>query len=196
MFLPETRNAMASSVCCGTTVARLLACSTSVEWSYERVQGPSMPFRPRSRSTCCAHRRLLGAPTLHRGRNPHGLAIFCDRPAGDVDSGLAQLSDDCIVGQHILWAFRLNELPYAVPDRFGRVGFAAISRGNGRGEKIFELEYSAIGCQVLVGRHPRDGGFVHLDCVRHRLEIERTQVLHAQGEKSALLANDLAREDR
>ena len=49
----------------------------------------------------CPSRRLLFPPALHRGRNPHRLAIFCDRSAGDVDAGLAQLLHDGVVGQHV-----------------------------------------------------------------------------------------------
>src|SRR5437588_13047234 len=49
-----------------------------------------------------ADRRLLLAPPLHRRGDPHRLAIFRDRPAGDVDARHAQFLHDGVVGEHVL----------------------------------------------------------------------------------------------
>ena len=51
--------------------------------------------------------------------------------------------------------------------------FAAVDRLNGRGEEILQFETAAIGRHVFVGGHPRHRRFMHLDRVRHRLEVER-----------------------
>src|SRR5208283_3753260 len=60
---------------------------------------------------------LLLPPSLHRGWNAHGLAIFRHRPPRDVDACLAQLVDDGIVGQHVAGALGIDQLPDAVAHR-------------------------------------------------------------------------------
>src|SRR5262249_11429565 len=100
-----------------------------------RGSGRSSPRR--------THRRLLVAAPLHRGRYTHGLAVFCDGSPRDVDTRLAQLVDDRVVGQDVLRALRFDHLPDAVTHRFGRVGLAAVGGGDRRREEIFQLEYAA-----------------------------------------------------
>ena len=77
--------------------------------------------------------------------------------------------------------------------RFGRMGLAAVGRRDRGGEEILQFETAAIGRHVFVGGHPRHRRFVHLDRVRHRLEVERAQMCHAVGEEAVLLAHDLGR---
>ena len=113
MFLPDTRN--------GMDRLRLL--------SQQRRAGRdarSQPSRMNCRDACQltyepppaavnahndarpdhqAHRGLLVPPALHRGRNPHRLAIFGDRAAGDIDAGAAQNVDDGVVRQHVWTGF-------------------------------------------------------------------------------------------
>src|SRR3954469_4587595 len=51
-------------------------------WKTERVAA--------LHSRGCAERGLLLLPSLHGGRNSHGLPVFCDGPPSDVDTCIAQ----------------------------------------------------------------------------------------------------------
>src|SRR5579862_932603 len=89
-----------------------------------RVNATRSPLRERaasSRSGSCTlpcsvrNCALLLATPLHRGGDPHGLAVFRDGPAGDVDAGLAQFLDDGIVREHAGRGLGIDQLLDAVP---------------------------------------------------------------------------------
>src|SRR6202030_3301493 len=44
-------------------------------------------------------RTVLVAATLHRGRDPHRLAVFRDRATRDINTGFAQSFHDGVVGE-------------------------------------------------------------------------------------------------
>src|SRR5690349_11061783 len=117
-FLPEMRNGMATV-------------PFASQWS-----SPASPRR--------AERRLLVAAPLDRGRDAHGLAVFCDGSPRDVDAGLAQLVDDGVVGEHVLRAFGFDHLTDAVAHRLSRVRLATVGGCDRRGEEIFQLEDAAV----------------------------------------------------
>src|SRR3954469_2260692 len=81
-----------------------------------------------------AGERLLLAPALHRGRDAHRFAVFCNRSPRNVDAGLAQPFHDGIVGQHLGGTFGFDQLFDAVAHRFGRMGFAAVGGRYRRGK--------------------------------------------------------------
>src|SRR5215467_11099341 len=138
MFLPETRNGMTRPL---------------IAWfgrSRKRALPQDCPS-PAARSSSLAHGRrgsgrergLLLPPTLHRGGDAHGLAIFCDGSPRDVDPRRAQLFHDGIVGQDLVGAFGVDELADAVAHRLRGMGLPAVRRRDRRGEEIFQLEYAA-----------------------------------------------------
>ena len=137
-----------------------------------------------------AEHALLVAAALHRGRNSHRFAVLRDRAAGDINARFAQSFHDGVVGQDHRGVFRIDQLLDVVTHRFRRMGLAAVGRRDRGGEEIFQFETAAIGRHVFVGGDPRHRRFMHLDRVRHRLEIERPQMRHAMGEEAVLLAHD------
>ena len=133
---------------------------------------------------------MLVAATLDRRRNSHGLAVFRDRAAGDIDAGRAQLLHDGVVGQDLARVFGLDQLLDMVANGFGGMRLATVGGCNRGGEKIFQFEYPAVGRHVFVGGDARDRGFMHADGVRHGLEIERAQMANTVGKEGVLLAHD------
>ena len=85
----------------------------------------------------------------------------------------------------------LDQLADAVAHGFGGVGLAAVGSRDRRGEEEFHLEDAARGRQVFVGGDPADGRFVHADRVGDGLQVQRAQVLDAEGQEGVLLAHDL-----
>ena len=71
---------------------------------------------------------LLGAPPLHRGRNPHRFAVFGNCPARDIDARLAQLFHDGVIREHVAAVLGVDQLPDAVAHRLGGMRFAAVRR--------------------------------------------------------------------
>src|SRR5665213_3016336 len=148
-------------------------------------------------------RRLSASPSgarpehpaaLHRRGYAHGLAVFGHRAPGYIDAGLLEDIDDRIVGVDVALEFlAVDEPADLVADRLGGMGLvAAFDGGDRRGEEELHLEHPARGCEVFVGGHPADGGFVHADGVGDSLEVQRPQMLDAEGEETVLLADDLA----
>src|SRR6202171_2532639 len=86
-----------------------------------------------------AHRSLLLAPALHRGRYAHRLAIFGDGAARDLDSSAAQPFHDGVVREHRPRALGIDELLDSVADRLRGMGFAAVGSRDRRGKEIFQL---------------------------------------------------------
>ena len=91
-----------------------------------------------------------------------------------------------------LAALGVDQLADLVAHAFGRMGLAAGAGGDRGGEEELHLEHAARRGQVLVRGHPADGGLVHADGVGHGLQVQRPQVLDAEGEEAVLLAHDLA----
>jgi len=61
---------------------------------------------------------VLLAPTLHRGRDPHRLAILRHGAARNIDPGVAQLLHDAVVRQNRLRVLGNDQLLDAVANRF------------------------------------------------------------------------------
>src|SRR3954453_13459746 len=113
-FFPETRNGM----------------------TCLRSPGPTLTARidrsPRQRGKARGLRCecLLLAPALNRRGYPHRLPVFCNRPARNVDAGLAQPVDDRIVGEHVACDFGIDELLDPMPHRFRGMRLAAVRCGD------------------------------------------------------------------
>ena len=122
-----------------------------------------------------AKHALFVAAALHRGRNSHGLPVFRHGAAGDINAGFPQSFHDGVVREDGPWALGIDQLLDVVADRLRRMGLAAVGRRDRRGEKILQFKTAAIGRHVFVGGHARHRRFVHLDRVRHRFQVERSQ---------------------
>src|SRR3546814_3063710 len=75
-------------------------------------------------------------------------------------------------------ALGLDQQLDAMAHRFGGMG-CAVGAGNGRGEKILQLEGAARRGDVLVRGHSADRRFVHLDFGSDVAQRERLHVLDA-----------------
>ena len=78
----------------------------------------------------------------------------------------------------------VDQLADAMAHRFGGVRLLAVGRGDGGGEEVLELEHAARRRHVLVGGDAAHRRFVHRDGIRHRLQVERLQVLRCRGSGS------------
>ena len=81
-------------------------------------------------------------------------------------------------------ALGLDHLADLVAHALGRMGRAAVRRGDGGGEEEFHLEHAARRGHVFVGGDPADGGFVHADGLGDGLQVQRPQVLDADRPES------------
>src|SRR5215470_13260662 len=91
----------------------------SLHPGYNRTQSPI-------RSGKSIHVRdiagsLLVAAPLDRRWNSHRLAVFGDGSACNVDAGIAQVLDNCIVRHNVVHGFRVDELLDAVSHGFCRM---------------------------------------------------------------------------
>ncbi len=154
----------------------------------------------RERSDICGAERtlpssaLLVTAALHRGGNPHGFAVLRDRAAGNINARGAQAFHDGVVGQDrrrrfaesiscLMW-WRTASAECASPPSAEAIEAV---------KKYFNSKRAAIGRHVFVGGDARHRGFMHLDGVGDRLQIERPQMRDAMGEEAVLLAHDLGR---
>jgi hypothetical protein len=85
-------------------------------------------------------RSLLLATPLDRRRDTHALAIFRNRPARDVDAGLAQLVHDRIVGENVVGRLRFDQMLDPMAHGLGRMRFATVGRSDRGGEEIFQRD--------------------------------------------------------
>src|ERR1700730_14919542 len=121
----------------------------------------------------------LHAPAFHGGGDFQAFAVFGDRAPGDVDIGVLQPDDNCVVGQNLRRPFMVDHLTDLEPHRFARMRVAAVMCGDRGREKIFELEETARRRHIFVGGYPGDSGFMHAYRLSDRLEIERAQTFDA-----------------
>ncbi len=84
--------------------------------------------------------RALNAPPLHGRRDVQGVAVFCHRPPGDIDTVGPQNFNDSIVGEDILSRLGLDQFFNLMTYRFGGMGLTGFGRADGRGKEIFEFE--------------------------------------------------------
>src|SRR4051812_1254552 len=97
----------------------------------------SLPFPSRRPAD-----RLL-PPPLHRRAEPDRLAIFGDRPPGDVEALGLEHVDELIVGQDLDRVLGRDQRPDPALHRFRRGRVAAVIALDAAGEEIFELEEAA-----------------------------------------------------
>src|SRR5271170_2649078 len=133
-FFPEMRNGMTVSATSPVPVFR-------ANYYAVRCQRDGMTAGRQSGGGGA----LFLAPALHRRRNPHRFAVFCDRAPRDLDAGLAQFFHDGVVGQNVDRGLGVDHLLDAMPHRFRGVRFAAMRRRDRGGEEIFQLEDAAGG---------------------------------------------------
>src|SRR5215469_13642632 len=126
IFLPETRNGMSASA---------YVCSRESDLGMG-VRGVNEVVRD-GLDASDDWRGLFLPPSLHRGRNAHCFAIFRHRPPRDVDAGLAELVDNGVVGEHVAWAFGVDQLLDPMAHRLGGMRFPAMGGGDRRSEEIF-----------------------------------------------------------
>src|SRR5438552_9610667 len=74
---------------------------------------------------------------FRRGQDTHQLAVFGDRPPGDVDLLLAEQLGDVLVAERLLGVFLGNDLTDLLLDALG-ADLRALTAPQARGEEILE----------------------------------------------------------
>src|SRR5579859_7309211 len=117
---------------------------TSSCWSSTTVMGaPWLSGFALSRAERSARQQLLAA-ALHRGAEPHRLAIFGDRATRDVEATFAQQIDQRVVGEDRVRPLLGDQLADMALHSLCRGGLAAVGRLDCAGEEIFELIEPAV----------------------------------------------------